>query len=165
VCKQVWAGEDVTVEGYGYSARGVRSVPSAVQQPHMPLWLHGNTEWATDWVVREGQGWLGMIIGEDRTPTLRTRPIPTVEVFLDRVADVHRRCEAVGRDPDSVEIICTGPWGMLDPRTGPEAEHIRDLVGRLREGGTDWVVFNVCGNDVGASIDAVRWFSDEIIAG
>ncbi len=110
VWKQVWAGHDVTIEGYGYSARGVRSVPASLQQPHPPLWLHGNTYWATDWVVRQGQGWMGMIIGEDRTPTLRTRPIPTLEAFLDRVTDVHGRCEAVGRDPDAVEIIANGMW-------------------------------------------------------
>jgi probable F420-dependent oxidoreductase len=165
VCKQVWAGDDVTIEGFGYSARGVRSRPPAYQQPHPPIWLHANTSWATDWVVREAQGWLGMIIGEDRTPTLRTTPIPTVEAFLGRVEDVRARCERAGRDPATLEIVNSGIWRMLDIRNGLNAEQMRDDVGTLAAGGTDWVTFNVCGDDVAASIDTIQWFSDEVIAG
>ncbi len=165
VCKQVWAGADVTIDGFGYSGRGVRSVPAAFQQPHPPLWLHGNTRWATDWAVREAQGWMGMIIGDDRTPTLRTTPIPTVEAFIDRVDDVRVRCEQAGRDPATLEIINSGIWPMLDIRTRPDAEHMRDDVGRLAAGGVDWVGFNLCGDDVEASIDSLRWFSEQIIAG
>ncbi len=163
VCKQVWAGEDVTIEGHGYSARGVRSVPAAVQRPHPPLWLHGNTAWATDWVVREGQGWLGMIIGEERIATLRTVPIPTVDAFADRVADVRARCEAIGRDPATLEIINTGLWGMLDIRSGLDADEMRDQVGRLADCGTDWVTFNLCGDDTNVSIETIEWFGQEII--
>lgn len=33
------------------------------------VWLHGNTDWAIDWVAREDQGWIGMTISEDRTRT------------------------------------------------------------------------------------------------
>jgi probable F420-dependent oxidoreductase len=165
VCKQVWAGHDVTIEGHGYSARGVRSVPAAYQQPHPPIWLHANTSWATDWVVREGQGWMGMIIGAERTPTLRTTPIPTVEAFLARVDDVRARCEAVGRNPATLEIINNGMWSMLDIRTGLSAEQMRDDVGRLSAHGVDWITFNLCGDDPDVSIETLQWFSDEIIAG
>lgn len=165
VCKQVWAGEDVTIEGYGYSARGVRSVPAAYQQPHPPIWLHGNTNWATDWVVREAQGWIGMIIGEDRTPTLRTTPIPTVDAFIARVADVKARCEAAGRDPDTLEIVNAQIWGMLDVRGDVSVERMRDDVGRLADGGTRWITFNLCGDDPDVSIETLQWFSDEVIAG
>jgi probable F420-dependent oxidoreductase len=164
VCKEVWAGRDVTIEGHGFSARGVRSVPSAYQQPHPPIWLHGNTSWATDWVVREAQGWMGMIVGEDRTPTLRTTPIPTLDAFFARVDDVRARCAAIGRDPVMLEIVNSGIWRMLDVRDGLDAEQMRDDVGRLLEHGVDWVAFNICGDDPDASIDTLQWFSDEIIA-
>jgi probable F420-dependent oxidoreductase len=163
VAKQVWAGEDVSIEGFGYSARGVRSVPAAVQQPHPPLWLHANTFWATDWVVREGQGWMGMIVGEDRIETLRTRPIPTLDDFAARVADVRQRCAGIERDPDTLEIICNGVWPMLDVRRSPDAERMRDDVGRLTETGTDWVAFNLCGDDVAASVESIEWFAESVM--
>ena len=163
VCKQVWTGEDVTIEGYGYSARGVRSVPSSVQRPHPPLWLHANTSWATDWVVREGQGWLGMIVGEDRIGTLRTVPIPTIDAFARRVADVRARCEAIGRDPATLAIVNTGIWSMLDLRDELDAEQMRDDVGRLAEIGTDWVAFNLCGDDPDVSIETLEWFAAEVM--
>jgi probable F420-dependent oxidoreductase len=164
VCKQVWAGDDVTIEGHGYSARGVRCVPAAFQRPHPPLWLHANTSWATDWVVREAQGWMGMIIGDDRIGTLRTVAIPTVEAFADRVADVRDRCVVAGRDPETLEIINSGVWSMLDIRRGLSAEQMRDDVGRLADCGTDWVMFNLCGDDPNASIETLEWFGQELIA-
>jgi probable F420-dependent oxidoreductase len=163
VCKRVWAGDDVTIDGRGYSARGVRSVPPALQRPHPPLWLHANTRWATDWVIREGQGWLGMIVDEDRMPTLRTVPIPTIDAFADRVADVRARCAAIGRDPSTLEIVNTGVWPMLDVRTGLDAERMRDDIGRLTEIGADWIAFNVCGDDPEASIETIEWFAHECI--
>jgi probable F420-dependent oxidoreductase len=164
VAKQVWAGEDVTVEGFGYSARGVRSVPSSVQQPHPPLWLHGNTEWATDWVVRQGQGWLGMVVASDRIGTLRTRPIPTLEDFGVRVEDVRARCEAIGRDPATLTIINTGLWRMLDIRNDLNAEQMRDELGQMADMGTDWVAFNLCGDDPDVSIETIEWFAEEFIS-
>jgi probable F420-dependent oxidoreductase len=163
VCKQVWAGEDVTIEGYGYSARGVRSVPSALQQPHPPLWLHANTAWATDWVVREGQGWVGMIVGEERIATLRTVAIPTLDAYLRRVDDVRARCEAVGRDPSSLEIVCNGIWPMLDIRRDPDPEQMADELGTLAATGTDWVAFNLCGDDPAASMASMEWFAAEVM--
>ena len=165
VCKQVWAGEDVTIEGHGYSARGVRSVPAAYQQPHPPIWLHGNTNWATDWVVREAQGWMGMIIGDDRTPTLRTTPDPHARRVPRPCRDVQARCEAAGRDPGTLEIVNNGIWRMLDVRDGLSIEQMQDDIGRLKAGGTDWVTFNLCGDDPDVSIETLQWFSDEIIAG
>lgn len=78
---------------------------------------------------------------------------------------MHGRCEAVGRYPDTVEIIANGMWRELDIRKGLDAEPMRDEIGRLHEGGTDWAAFNACGDDLEASLDTVQWFSDEIIAG
>lgn len=163
IAKQVWAGVDVTHEGLGFSARGVRSVPSSFQVPHPPLWLHGNTDWGLDWVVREGQGWIGMIIGEERIRTLRTRAIPTIDAFARRVDDVRAACDRSGRDPATLDIICTGVWPMLDVRAELNAERMRDEVGRLEALGVAWVAFNLCGDNPSASIDTVEWFGAEVI--
>ncbi|MGD9701033.1 MAG: hypothetical protein AB7Q42_03670 [Acidimicrobiia bacterium] len=54
---------------------------------------------------------------------------------------------------------------MLDVRTGLDAERMRDEVGQLAAIGTDWIVFNICGDDPAASIDTLEWFGDEIISG
>jgi probable F420-dependent oxidoreductase len=163
IAKQVWAGEDVTGDGFGFSARGVRSVPSSIQRPHPPLWLHGNTDWGLDWAVREGDGWIGMIIDEHRIRTLRTRAIPTIDDFALRVDDVRVACEQADRDPATLEVICTGVWGMLDVRSDLSAEKMRDEVGRLEEIGAGWIVFNLCGDDPDASIETLEWVASEMI--
>jgi probable F420-dependent oxidoreductase len=164
IAKDVWAGRDVTREGHGFSARGVRSVPAALQQPHPPLWLHGNTDWAIDWVAREGQGWIGMIVSEDRIRTLRTRAIPTVEAYAQRLDDVRVACDRVGRDIAALDVVCTGIWSMLDIRNGLNADAMRADVARLETLGVDWIAFNLCGDDPNASIETLEWFGREIIA-
>ncbi len=164
IAKQVWAGHDVTHDGHGFSARGVRCVPAAVQSPHPPLWLHGNTDWGLDWAVREGDGWVGMIISEERVRTLRTRAIPTLPAFAQRVDDLRIACEQAGRAPATLEIICTGVWGMLDVRRGLNAEQMRDEVGQLEAIGSGWIVFNLCGDDPDASIDTLEWVAAEVVA-
>jgi hypothetical protein len=67
------------------------------------------------------------------------------------------------RDPASVEIVCNGIWPMLDVRRSPDADRMRDDVGRLADIGTDWVAFNLCGNDVSASIESIEWFAENVI--
>jgi hypothetical protein len=41
---------------------------------------------------------------------------------------------------------------------------MRDEVGRLRDIGTDWIVFNLVGDDPAVSHETVEWFGAQIIA-
>ena len=162
---EVWAGRDVDRDGRGFSARGVRSVPAAVQQPHPPLWVHGNTNWGIGVAVGRAQGWIGMITSEQQSRTIRTRPLPTIDHCASRLDDVRVACEQAGRDPSTLEIVCTGVWPILDVRTELDAARMGDEVARLEALGVDWIVFNVCGDDPDASVATVDWVAEHVIEG
>jgi hypothetical protein len=104
-------------------------------------------------------------VSEDRIRTLRTRAIPTVEAYAQRLDDVRVACDRVGRDIATLDIVCTGIWGMLDIRNGLDADAMRADVDRLEAMGVDWIAFNLCGDDPNASIETLEWFGREIIAG
>ncbi len=164
VARQVWAGQDVTYEGRQFSARGVRAVPASLQTPHPPLYLHGNTDWGLKYAVQHCQGWMGMLIGPERTNTLKTKPIPDLESMARRIDDVRAECDRVGRDIATLEIVVNGNWGLMDIRKNPSAEQMRDEIGQLDAMGVTWQCFNICGDDPDASIDTLKWVADAVIA-
>lgn len=55
VMREAWAGGAVTAEGPGWSARNVRVLPPVVQQPHPPVWVHGNSPWGLERAARWAQ--------------------------------------------------------------------------------------------------------------
>jgi hypothetical protein len=91
-------------------------------------------------------------------------PIPTIDDFGQRVIDLRGRAERADRDPSTIEIICNGVWPMMDVRNGLNPEHMRDEIGHLTEIGTDWVVFNLCGDDVEASIETLEAVAAAVIS-
>ena len=70
-----------------------------------------------------------------------------------------------GRDPSTLEIVCTGVWPMLDVRTELDAARMSDEVARLEALGVDWIVLNVCGDDPDASVATVDWVAEHVIDG
>lgn len=163
IMKQVWAGHDVDHDGHGFSARGVRAVPAALQTPHPPLWIHGNTDWGMNYAVNHAQGWIGMVVSEQQVRTIRTRPIVDLDAFEHRVEDVRVACEQAGRSVNELEIVCTGVWGMLDLRDSLHASNMCADVDRLATMGVTSIVFNVCGDDPDASVETIEWFADAVI--
>jgi probable F420-dependent oxidoreductase len=163
VMKLVWEGHDVHREGIGFSANGVRSVPAALQQPHPPLWVHGNTQWGMDYAVAHAEGWIGMIVSEQQVRTIRTRAIVDLAAFARRVEDLAVACDRAGRQLSDIEIVNTGIWPMLDVRDGLDATKMRAQVAELESLGVSWIVFNVCGDDPDISIDSVEWVAANVI--
>lgn len=163
---RAWTGAPVAVEAEGYRARGAIVHPPVVQRPHPPLWVHGNSRWGTERAVSIGQGWIGMLTGDDDVlvRTVRTAPIRDIDALARRLDGVRAACTAHGRDPEDLEIVVTGPWSYLDVRTGWSSEQALDDVGRMVDLGVGWVLATCVGDDPEASVETVARFADDIIA-
>lgn len=164
VMREAWTGATVDATGTGYSARGVRVLPPIVQQPHPPIWIHGNSPWGTRRAARDLDGWIAMLGSGPIFETIRTVPIPDFDALRERVGGLHDELARVGRHPDDVDVIATGMWGYLDVRAGWNTKAILDDLAALDALGADWVVITVCGDDAGAAEDTVRRFGTEIVA-
>jgi probable F420-dependent oxidoreductase len=162
--RRAWAGETITAETATLSARATRVLPPVVQQPHPPLWIHGNGPFGTERAARYGDGWLGMITaGESMVQTTRTTALADLGVLRRRIEELRAATERAGRDPGQVDVVVVGAWPMLDVRRPLPTDRYLATVAELEELGVDWVLSTVCGDDVGAARDTLDAFGGDVV--
>ena len=89
-----WSAESVSGSGPGWSAREVHVQPRPVQQPHPPLWFHGNSAFGRARAAQYGAGWIGVLSSAQLAATMRTAHLPDLAAAGAAVADLRRRCAA-----------------------------------------------------------------------
>ena len=77
VLRAIWTGDDVTVEGRHFSARGITAHPRPVTQPHPPIWIGGNSGRARQRVADHGEGWCPFPAPAIVATTARTASLDT----------------------------------------------------------------------------------------
>ena len=126
IAQQMWAGDESPFEARHYHHERPLNSPAALSTPHPRILVGG--------------------IGEKKTLRLVAQYADACNVFdmgPDKVQakyDVIRRhCEAVGRDYDDIEktVLSRVDFGLESD------ESIVDRVGRLRDIGTEHVIFGV----------------------
>jgi probable F420-dependent oxidoreductase len=158
---QAWAGGDVVADGPGVSTRGTLMQPLPLQQPHPPLWVHGNSRFGRERAARLGQGWLVIMGDEQQAATIRTRRIADLDALRADIAELRRLTEEAGRPP--VEVVVAGSWPMLDVRVGWDADARVAEVAELAAMGVDWMAMLTCGDDPAAAEDTVRCFGEDVV--
>jgi probable F420-dependent oxidoreductase len=161
VMTEAWQGGDLTVQGPGFSARGTKVQPRPFQQPHPPLWVHGNSRFGRERAARLGQGWLVVMGDEQLANTIRTRRIPDIATLRQDIDELRRLTDEAGRPP--VDVVVAGTWPMLDIRKGWDADRRLEDVAQLAELGVDWMAVLTCGDDPAAAEDTVRRFGEEVV--
>lgn len=161
--QSAFGGEDLTVEGPDFSARGVRIMPPAIQRPHPPIWIHGNAGFGLERAARSGDGWVGMFTTGVHVDTIRTIPIEDFDAFERRVAELHRAIERAERAREDVELVATGVVPMLDCRRPWEVDDYRERFERLAALGVGTVILNACGEDPVVSRESIERFASDFI--
>ena len=163
VLRQALSGGDVDAEGPGFSARGARVQPPAVQRPSPPLWIHGNGHFGLERAARAGQGWVALMMDRGRESTLRTPAIPDLAVLANRIDTLRARAEAHGRDPDTIEIVATSVVPLVDARRAWSRDDYAERFERLADLGVGSIIVNACGDDAVASEDGALRFAADFI--
>jgi len=88
--KKVWSGQVVEHESEFLHWHGFKSYPLPARRPHPPLIIGGDSPAALRRVARHGDGWFAV----DNKP----------EQFTERLAELRRLTQDVGRDPAELEI-------------------------------------------------------------
>jgi alkanesulfonate monooxygenase SsuD/methylene tetrahydromethanopterin reductase-like flavin-dependent oxidoreductase (luciferase family) len=90
ILKAMWTEERATVAGRHHAVRGAVNEPKPLQRPHPPLWIGAQGERVALRMVAElADGW-----NHNRGPA----------AYEEKLAILHRHCEAVGRDPKTLRI-------------------------------------------------------------
>ena len=144
-------------------ARDVHVQPRPVQQPHPPLWFHGNSAFGRARAARYGGGWLGMLSTPQLAATIRTAHLPDLAAAAAAVADLGRRLEAAGRDPGSVAVGLGGLWPMLDIRRGWDAGAITEAAQAAAGIGVGTLFTTICGDDANAASETLEAFGEQVV--
>jgi probable F420-dependent oxidoreductase len=147
-----WTSAEVTFEGRHFSARSVAAQPRPVAEPRPPIWIGGNSSAARQRVADHAEGWCPFPAPPVLARTARTVTLDSAEALAIGVADLRRRVEAAGRDPEGVDVCWSAPAG--DPSALEELDRI----------GVTWVQVPVPGDSVEHAVDAVGRYGEEVIA-
>jgi probable F420-dependent oxidoreductase len=98
--KQIWTQEQAEFHGKYVNFDPMWSWPKPVQKPHPPILLGSATERGRQRVVDSYDGWIPIGMNAHN--------------LAEGIADLRRRAEAAGRNPDSIEISFFWPRPELD---------------------------------------------------
>ena len=147
----------------GWSAREVHVQPRPIQLPHPPLWFHGNSAFGRARAARHGAGWIGVLSSAQLAATMRTAHLPDLAAASAAVADLRRRCVAVGRDPGSVSVGLGGLWPMVDIRKGWDPGAIIEAARAAASIGVGTMFVTVCGDDPSAANETLAAFGEQVV--
>ena len=164
VIRAIWTGDDLTVEGRHFSARGVTAHPRPVSDPHPPIWIGGNSAGARQRVADRGDGWCPFPAPAVVAKTARTVALDTPERLAEAIDDLRRRLDAAGRDPHAVDVSFSNPAGG-DPATEAfEADAHLEGVAALEALGVTWVQVGLPGDSVEHAVETLQRYGTEVIA-
>jgi probable F420-dependent oxidoreductase len=126
VFREACTGDPTTYEGSNFDAKEVEIIPAAIQRPHPPIWLGGNSHLTRRRVIEYGQGWIPMplkrsqIGGMHKTPPLENPA--DMQHYLD---EMHEYADKRGRKTPFDVVISSG---MLDLDASSE-----NLIAQIKE--------------------------------
>jgi probable F420-dependent oxidoreductase len=153
VIRAIWTGDDVTVEGRHFSARGITAHPRPHTDPHPPIWIGGNSARARQRVADHGQGWCPFPAPAIVATTARTAMLDTTEKLAEAIDDLRRRLDGAGRDPASVDIAFSNPRGGDVAVADFDADAHLEGLAELTQLGVTWVQVGLPGDSVEHAVD------------
>jgi probable F420-dependent oxidoreductase len=162
--RAVWTGDDVTVEGRHFSARGITAHPLPITKPHPPIWIGGNSGRARQRVADHGQGWCPFPAPAIVATTARTAMLDTTDKLAEAIDDLRRRLDGAGRDHGSVDIAFSNPAGG-DPSADDfdAGAHLAGLD-ELASLGVTWVQVGLPGDSVEHAIEVAQRYGELVIS-
>ncbi|GAB2982154.1 TIGR03619 family F420-dependent LLM class oxidoreductase [Amycolatopsis acidiphila] len=163
VLRSVWATEEFSFAGRGFTAHGQVSTPAPVQRPCPPVWIGGNGRVARRRVARAGQGWAPLLIGEELAATTRTTPLETVAELAAAIRELAGLAEAQGRDPAGIDVQVQSAQSDLSEQGAPAAGHDGHLA-ELAVAGVTWFVVRTPATSLEAATDALARYGADVIS-
>jgi probable F420-dependent oxidoreductase len=87
---KIWSEDSPSFHGTYVDFAGATIYPKPVQRPHPPIWIGGQADRSLEMVADYADGWLSFWVSPEQFPKA--------------IAEVHRRLEQRGRDPEKFEV-------------------------------------------------------------
>ncbi len=142
VVDELLRGQLTDHSGEWYEIDGARMLPGCVQQPRVPLALAAGGRRGLRTVAERADAWVTLGDPTDSDPSAGA----TFAAVRRQTDILEAHCEAIGRDPDTIDRVFLAGHGDLRPLRSLEA--FDDAVGNLGElGVTDLVVHHPRADD------------------
>jgi probable F420-dependent oxidoreductase len=164
VIRAIWTGDDVSFDGRHFTASGITAHPRPTSDPHPPIWIGGNTGAARRRVAEFGAGWCPFPAPALLAQTARTAPLETLDDLRAGIADLHRRCDALGRDPATLDVTFTNAAGGAPGDDDFDADAFLGGAAELAAMGVTWVQVQVPGDSLARATEAIDRFGRLVIA-
>jgi probable F420-dependent oxidoreductase len=160
----IWTGDDVTMEGRHFHARGITAHPRPVTEPHPPIWIGGNGTRARQRVADRGQGWCPFPAPAQLARTARTAALDTRELLAEAIDDLHARLDVAGRDPATVDITFGNPDGGNPATHAFDADAHLAGLDQLAVMGVTWVQVALPGDSLAHAVETVERYGKAVTA-
>ena len=160
----VWTGDDVTIEGRHFNARGVTAHPRPVSVPHPPIWIGGNSGRARQRVADKGDGWCPFAASPLLAGTARTTALEATPQLGEAIQDLRARLEGAGRDPSSIDITFSNPAGGDPAVDAFDADAHLEGLAELAALGVTWVQVALPGDSLAHAVETVQRYGRDVIA-
>ncbi len=163
VLRGIWTTDDFSFEGEHFSAKGITAHPRPTTVPHPPLWIGGNSSTARQRVADRGDGWSPFVAPPGLASTASTATLDS-STLPAAIEDLHRRLEAAGRDPQTVDIAFASYEGGSpgSPKFNADAHLTR--MAQLEAIGVTWAQVSLPGDSLDHALEAADRFGTEVIS-
>ena len=165
--KVLWKQEEPVYQGNYVSFDDVTFLPRPVQQPHIPIWVGGESKAALRRTVTHGDAWYP-VGSNPQFPLNTTARYSQALEQLYSIADEHKR------DPTSIKLAYWAHWpndgepiilsdGQRHLFTGSTNQIVEDL-GLFRDLGVQHMFFNFQREDIPSSVRCMEAFVDQVLS-
>lgn len=158
IYRECWTNSTPVYHGDHYDISGIRFLPTATQQPSIPIWVGGHSKPALRRVADLGDGWHAVM--------------PELADFAGCVASIKARTRENGRRFEDLTISVRAGLRIFDEAServrpkivaGTPAE-ITDQIRRYEDAGAQYFVFDFWGAGTADLIQTMERFANDVKA-
>jgi probable F420-dependent oxidoreductase len=157
----VWSNED---DSSTYGPKDRVSRPMALQRPHPPIWIGGNSRLARERVARIGTGWAPLYASQVLSQTTRTPAMDSADLLRDAIDDLRGLVVAAGRDPSDVTVQLTAGTELQDAIASADSGPLLEQLEHLESLGVDQVSIHFPVEDSTRAEDTVGRLGADVIS-
>jgi probable F420-dependent oxidoreductase len=158
--KTALSSEEFTFKGSGYEAMGNRIGPRAVQKPHPPLLVGGNSKRAIRRAAELADGWYPFFTGAQLSNTARTAAMSDEEDLAGGLAYLREHCEKIGRKDKPTIVL----GSIVSPGEKPVPSELIDKIGQFGAMGVSGCAIGLHATTRSEWRDKAQHFAENVIA-
>jgi len=161
----LWSDAQPALDGKYAKFANVVFSPKPASQPHLPIWVGGESAPALRRTVKYGDAWYPV----SNNQSIR---LNTPDRLRDGVAGLHRVAEKAGRDPGSIDVgyLWFGP-PVWDAQQGPDGRQLfsggaSDMLAdaaALQQAGARHVILYLQRPTIEETLEVLQRFGEEVV--